>query len=225
MKRLMLAASAALVALSLPVAATAQGNSNKAKAQVSAKANARASGAVRPDVRARTDARANARAATRTGATADRRYDSDNDGVPDFREQTLADANNNGIADYRERRLVDINGNGIADWREARIDRDRDGIDDRAEGRYGGFVCPPGLAKRTPACVPPGQVNRAFREGQRVPTGYRYYTDINGIPVGYRDDIPGAYRTGDYRYIYRDNTIYVVDRSTRLVRRIIDLLD
>ena len=33
-----------------------------------------------------------------------------------------------------------------------------------AQGRNG---CPPGLAKKSPACVPPGQVGKAWREGDR----------------------------------------------------------
>lgn len=213
MRKIMLAAGAALIALSTPMTAEAQGNGRGQKAQVTTKTNANSRAPTR------------VRATTRTAVRVDRRYDADNNGIPDYRQRTVADANNNGIPDYRERNLVDINRNGIADWRERLIDRDRDGLDDRAEGRYGGYVCPPGLAKKTPACVPPGQAQRLFREGQRIPTGYRYYTDLNGIPVGYRDDIPASYRTGDYRYIYRDNTIYVVDRTTRLVRSIIDLLD
>ena len=70
--------------------------------------------------------------------------------------------------------------------------------------------------------MPPGQVNRLFREGQRLPVNYRYYTDYGQIPVDIRNrfGIP----TG-YRYIYRDNSVYVVDPTTRLVRDIIDLID
>ena len=37
--------------------------------------------------------------------------------------------------------------------RRAKVDRDRDGLDDRDEAlarKYGGALCPPGLAKKTP---------------------------------------------------------------------------
>ena len=85
--------------------------------------------------------------------------------------------------------------------------------------------CPPGLANRNPPCVPPGQARRMFREGQAVPASYRdhlAYRDLLGrLPQAWRDDIP----TGDYRYIYRDNVVYVVDPRTRLIRDIIDILD
>jgi len=83
-------------------------------------------------------------------------------------------------------------------------------------------ACPPGLANRNPPCMPPGQARRLFREGQRVPSRYRYFVDYDDIPAAYRDryGIP----TGQ-RYIYRDNTVYVVDPATSLVRSIIDLID
>ena len=155
-----------------------------------------------------------------------RGHDIDRNGVPDYRQRGYADLNGNGVLDYRERRVVDINRNGIADWRERWIDRNRNGVDDRREGyrysasRYGGAACPPGLAKKTPACIPPGQATRLFREGQRVGNGYRYYTPYNNIPVGYRT----TYNLNDdYRYIYRNNYIYEVDPLTSIIRRIIGL--
>jgi hypothetical protein len=88
-----------------------------------------------------------------------------------------------------------------------------------SHGRYGGANCPPGLANRTPACVPPGQARRMFREGQRIPTSYGAFNSYNDIPEQYRGRVP----TG-YNYIYRDNNVYVVDPQTRLVRSIINLL-
>jgi hypothetical protein len=83
-------------------------------------------------------------------------------------------------------------------------------------------ACPPGLANRNPPCVPPGQARRMFREGQRVPRTFRNFVDYDAIPLAYRDryDIPVG-----QRYIYRDNALYVVDPTTRLVRSIIDLID
>ena len=63
-----------------------------------------------------------------------------------------------------------------------------------------------------------------FREGQTIPASYRdylAYQDLLGrLPESYRDNIP----TG-YRYIYRDNSVYVVDPTTRVIRNIIDILD
>jgi Ni/Co efflux regulator RcnB len=103
-------------------------------------------------------------------------------------------------------------------------DRNRNRIDDRDEAlasKYGGALCPPGLAKKTPACMPPGQAKRLFREGQRLSTNYRYYTPYSDIPVVLRDRYD---LDDDYRYIYRNNVIYTVDPRTRLITSIIDAI-
>jgi hypothetical protein len=80
--------------------------------------------------------------------------------------------------------------------------------------------CPPGLANRNPACVPPGQARRMFDHGQRVPDSYREWSEYRSIPERYRSRVPEG-----YRYIYRDDTVYVVNPRTRLVDRIIHLLN
>jgi hypothetical protein len=150
------------------------------------------------DGKARTDSRAAARARARTGASVDRTRDVDRDGIPDYRDRVIGTA-----------RALDRNG---------------DGIDDRTGRRYAGADCPPGLAKKTPRCVPPGQAKRMWQQGQRLPAGYRDYLSYEALqgrlPEAWRDDIP----TGDYRYIYRDNSVYVVNPRTRLVERIIDIV-
>lgn len=237
MSKLVWIITAAAIGISAPAVADAQGKGHgggkaghgaMSKGQGSAMSKGqgkmRRDGQVRSDVRARTDARANGRAGMRTGASVDRQRDRNGNGVPDYRERTLADLNRNGVPDYRERRIVDLNGNGIADYRERFIDRDRDGIDDRAGSRYGSNACPPGLAKKSPACLPPGQAKRMFSQGQRLPAGYNSFTDFDDIPLEYRDDIPDRYETDAYRYIYRDDNLYVVDRRTRIVREVLNLL-
>ena len=97
----------------------------------------------------------------------------------------------------------DRNGNGIADFRERSAN-----------------ACPPGLAKKNNGCLPPGQARKMFALGQRIPTGYNFFTDYNNIPSAYRDRVPAG-----YDYIYRDDTVYVVDPTTRLVNRIVNLLN
>ena len=88
---------------------------------------------------------------------------------------------------------------------------------------YGVNTCPPGLAAKLNGCLPPGQARRMFDLGQRIPRGYGFYTPITNIPLIYRNQIPGAYLNGNYDYIYRNNSIYVVDPMTRLVADIIGL--
>ena len=63
--------------------------------------------------------------------------------------------------------------------------------------------------------MPPGQAKRLFREGQRVPGGYNYYTDYSTTS---RCNIATSITsTRTSRYIYRDDNIYVVDPRTSLV--------
>jgi hypothetical protein len=200
MSKLFLIASAAAMAFSMPAVAQGQGQgkSHSAHSQGNkAKGN-------------KAQTRASRTKATRTG------------------ERTMrGDANRNGILDRFER---DSDRDGIPDFREGRVqrsgDRNGNGILDRFESGSRVTICPPGLAKKTPACIPPGQAKaRMFDQGQRLPTSYRQFTDFNRIPENYRDDIPESFRGDSYRYIYRDDRIYVVDRTSRIVRTIIDQFD
>lgn len=202
MRKLLMIASAAAMAVSMPALAQGNGKGQGAKSNkpVAAKTN----------VKARTDARAKVnRGATRANT----------------RTTVRADANGNGILDRFER---DADGDGIPDFRDATfnrsLDRNNNGILDRFESGSRVNFCPPGLAKKTPACIPPGQAKRMWNQGQRIPTSYRDFITrdvlLGRLPVDYRDDIP----TGDYRYIYRDDVVYVVDPTTRLIRNIINII-
>lgn len=228
MKNIMMIASAAAMAMTMPALAQAQGKgkgaSQRGDQTMSVKRNARSVGQARIDARGRTDARANLRARSRTGTAVDRRVDVNRNGIPDFREQRLADANGNGIADFREQRMVDVNRNGIADFREGFVDRNRDGVDDRAQNQFAGNICPPGLAKKTPACIPPGQAKRMFNQGQRLPANFSNLTDFDDLSPEFRDRLPGEFRSDNFDFIVRDNSVFVVDPTTRIVRSIIDLL-
>lgn len=202
MRKFLLIAGAAMLAAGTTVPAAAQ--SGKAKAQASAKAKPGKS----------------MKASTAGNVRLDSVTDRNSNGIADWRERNLADANANGIPDYRERNAVDINRNGVADWRERWIDRNRDGIDDRAENQYSGYGCPPGLAKKSPACVPPGQAKKMWNEGERLPLNYRYYTDYADLPESYRTRYP---YDDDYRYVYQNDRVYVIDAVSRAVRTIVNL--
>ena len=197
MSKLIWIISAAAIAISAPAAAQGQGKGKGAgKSSHSSMAKGKGQAHRHGQAQTKVGARSDARATTRAEARSGRSVD----------------------------RTVDRDGNGIADARERFVDRNRDGIDDRTGNRYGGSACPPGLAKKTPACVPPGQAKRTFSEGQRVPTGFDSFTDFNDIPLQLRNAIPSQYGSDAFRYIYRDNRVYVVDRRTRIVSDIINLL-
>ena len=76
--------------------------------------------------------------------------------------------------------------------------------------------CPPGLAKKSPACVPPGLARQQF-VGSALPS---YYAS-NYIPLGLRDIY---YDTPDYYYRYGDGYAYRVNRSSNLVAALLPLI-
>ncbi|MDU8929162.1 hypothetical protein RXV86_17345 [Alisedimentitalea sp. MJ-SS2] len=83
----------------------------------------------------------------------------------------------------------------------------------------GTAACPPGLAKKSPACVPPGLAkNKRYRVGDRITADY----DLLHNPARYRlDPDHSYYRVGDY--------LYRVDRDTgevlHFIRAFAALLD
>ena len=79
--------------------------------------------------------------------------------------------------------------------------------------------CPPGLAKKNPPCVPPGQVGKSWNRGDRI------YGDYILIP---RDD----WRRWDLRdydddstYLRIDNQILRVARDTLIVIEAVRIID
>lgn len=107
------------------------------------------------------------------------------------------------------------NGGGHSHWKDA---------------RPGAYVrpalpvaqdCPPGLAKKFPPCVPPGQVGRSDdAQGNRVGDVLRLGDYIVIRDPSRYDLAPGS--SWDY---YRDDRhIYRVDRDTRKILAILDLV-
>ena len=81
--------------------------------------------------------------------------------------------------------------------------------------------CPPGLAKKNNGCLPPGQAKKLYNVGQRLPYGYNSYTPYNQIPY----DLRNRYDLdNDDRYIYRDNYLYQVDPTTRIVQQVLSAI-
>jgi len=99
----------------------------------------------------------------------------------------------------------------------------RDWSDGDWDRRYAGrgipaaYVgCPPGLAKKSPACVPPGQARQQF-VGSVLPA---YYSS-NYMPRALRDIY---YDTPDYYYRWGDGYAYRVNRSDNLVAALLPLI-
>lgn len=85
---------------------------------------------------------------------------------------------------------------------------------------YGRGGCPPGLAKKNPRCMPPGQAKQAFRVGQRLPYGYNDVLGYNALPYDLRSQYGG--QLDPYgRYVYQDNYLYRVDPATMIVQQIL----
>ena len=92
---------------------------------------------------------------------------------------------------------------------------------DSARGLWHANHCPPGLAKKNPRCLPPGQAKKLYNVGQRLPYGYNSYTPYNQIPY----DLRNRYDLdNDDRYIYRDNYLYQVDPTTRIVQQVLSAI-
>lgn len=79
--------------------------------------------------------------------------------------------------------------------------------------------CPPGLAKKNPPCVPPGQVGKRF--GTRVGDTLRI-----GDYVLIRDfDRYDLKRRNGWSYYRDDDRIYRIDSGTRKILAVLNLID
>jgi hypothetical protein len=85
--------------------------------------------------------------------------------------------------------------------------------DNRALGLIDG--CPPGLAKKTPACVPPGQAKKLV--GTLLPTAYRSSFLPDGLRDYWRDNDDYYYRYNNEGYLYQ------VNRDTNLISSLLPL--
>lgn len=95
--------------------------------------------------------------------------------------------------------------------------------------RYGGMNCPPGLAKKTPACVPPGQAKKManagaygvspYMVGQVIPQSVYRPVQYNQIPTRV---LPQGYNYDPYsRYGYANGTYYRVDPATMVIQQVL----
>ena len=77
--------------------------------------------------------------------------------------------------------------------------------------------CPPGLAKKSPACVPPGQARKwGTRTGEYLRIGdYVVIRDPSRYELERRDG---------WQYYRDDNNIYRVDRDTQRILAVLNLV-
>ena len=92
--------------------------------------------------------------------------------------------------------------------------------DHRGHVGYGTGGCPPGLAKKNPQCMPPGQHKKLFNVGQRVPYGYNGLLGYDSLPYDLRSRYGGGLDPYS-RYIHRDDYLYRVDPKTMVVSEIL----
>jgi len=78
--------------------------------------------------------------------------------------------------------------------------------------------CPPGLAKKNPPCVPPGQVGKGLAKGNWLPkSGYRLVQNPSQYRLPKLDGGQSYYRNAD--------SFYRINRETREILELIDALD
>lgn len=85
---------------------------------------------------------------------------------------------------------------------------------------YGVGGCPPGLKRKNPECMPPGQHKKLFEVGQRVPSGYKGLMGYNALPHELRMQYGGTLDPRG-RYIYDQEYLYRVDPATMIVRQVL----
>ncbi|AZL60889.1 excinuclease ABC subunit A [Tabrizicola piscis] len=79
--------------------------------------------------------------------------------------------------------------------------------------------CPPGLAKKNPPCVPPGQVGKSWNRGDRIRGDYAWIPREDWRRWNLRD-----YRDGS-TYLRVDNHILRVVRDTLVVIEAVRIID
>ena len=109
------------------------------------------------------------------------------------------------------------NGHGNGNRHHARHNDDRG---DRHHNARNYGHCPPGLAKKNPPCIPPGQVRNHVRYGNSIGDVLRIgdYLVIND-PRRYN-----LQQRDGWRYYRDDNNIYRVDSGTQKVLAVLNLI-
>lgn len=83
-------------------------------------------------------------------------------------------------------------------------------------GTAGGF-CPPGLAKKNPACMPPGQYKK-YMAGDFIP--YDEWRRFQAFLEWQDHDLPRPER--DHAYFYVDDRLLLLNRKTGQLMNVIE---
>lgn len=86
-------------------------------------------------------------------------------------------------------------------------------------------ACPPGLAKKTPACIPPGQVGKSWTPDYVYVAGDRLRGDYVLIPEDQWDDLSLSPIDDGTIYVVIDNQIVRVKQSNFVVVEPIRILE
>jgi len=79
-----------------------------------------------------------------------------------------------------------------------------------SKAKHSSIHCPPGLARKSQHCVPPGQAKKFYRRGDRILEDYIWIGD------------PGHWAPDPYgSYVQAGGYIYQVNRETQKVLRLI----
>lgn len=84
---------------------------------------------------------------------------------------------------------------------------------------YGQGGCPPGLAKKNPACVPPGQAKKLYGIGQQVSSSQRML-GYSQLPSSVRSTY-GRQLNPNGRYVLDNNYVYGVNPRTMVVSQVL----
>lgn len=88
-----------------------------------------------------------------------------------------------------------------------------------------GKACPPGLAKKDPACIPPGQVGKSWTPDRIYIEGDRIRGDYVLIPQDQWDDLSLTPINDGSVYVVIDNQIVRVKESNLVVIEPIRILE
>ncbi len=114
------------------------------------------------------------------------------------------------------RQLAEARNRELARVQRANIVRARD-WEDLARGGIWMDGCPPGLAKKPVACIPPGQANKLLGQRLRSVGDRIAFRDLpNRLQYVYAD-------TPDYYYRYGNGYVYRVNRSNDLISSLLPL--